>query len=196
MTLNHQYETATGFIKAYWNETTFDLLQELTNGNRYASGTGGLWSRQEIDLYGVREKEALHLWPGGEILVGTDVDMTTLKNTQRTYTGLAVPGINGGLATQVWDFPDTTLVSPYVGASQLVGQPEGWHLTPSAAFRYFVHNQFEDAPSYQAGLVAGYRQTDLHFNYARGVNYPSPVAVMNMVLTSAPVADPANTGNR
>jgi iron complex outermembrane receptor protein len=191
LTLNNQSEQATGFLKGYWNETDFDLLQELTNGHRYAGGTGGLWSRQEIQLYGVRGKEALHLWPGGEILAGTDVDMTTLRNTERTYTGQVVPGINGGLQARVWDFPDTTLVSPYVGASQVVGQTDGFHVTPSAAFRYFFHNQFRDAPSYQAGLVAGYALTDLHFNYARGVNYPSPIAVMNLVLVSAPVSDPS-----
>ncbi len=191
LTLNNQSEQASGFLKAYWNETDFDILQELTNGQPYAGGTGGLWSRQEIQLYGVRGKEAFHLWPGGEILAGTDVDMTTLKNTQRTYTGQAVPGINGGLAAEVWDFPDVTLVSPYLAVSQLVGAADGFHLTPSAAFRYFVHNQFQDAPSYQGGLVTGYKQTDLHINYTRGVNYPSPVAVMNMMLTSAPVADPS-----
>ncbi len=192
LTLNNQSEQASGFLKAYWNETYFDILQELqANGQPYAGGTGGLWSRQEIQLYGVRGKEALHLWPGGEILAGTDVDMTTLKNTQQTYTGQAVPGINGGLAAEVWKFPDTTLVSPYLAVSQLVGAADGFHLTPSAAFRYFVHNQFEDAPSYQAGLVTGYQQTDLHINYTRGVNYPSPVAVMNLVLVSAPVADPS-----
>ena len=191
LTLNHQYEAATGFLKAYWNETTFDLLQELTNGQRYAGGTGGLWSRQDITLYGIRGKETLHLWPGGEILIGMDVDMTSLQNTERTYSGQAVAGINGGLAARVWDFPDTTLVSPYVGMNHLFGRQEGFHLTPSAAFRYFVHNEFQDASSYQAGLVAGYGKTDLHFNYARGVNYPSPIAVMNLVLISAPVADPS-----
>jgi iron complex outermembrane receptor protein len=191
LTLRHQYEHAGGHLKAYWNETDFDLLQELTNGNRYGGGTGGLRSRQEISLYGVRAKETLHLWPDGEILVGADLDMTTLKNTQQTYSGAAVAGINGGRAERVWDFPDTTLVSPYLAASQMIGRPEGWHVMPSAGFRYFVHNEFKDAPSYQAGLVAGYGHADLNFNYSRGVNYPSPVVVMNMVLVSAPVANPS-----
>ncbi len=62
LTLNHQYEHVSGYLKAYWNDTDFDLLQELTNGRRYAKGTGGLWSRQEIGLYGIRGKEKLHLW--------------------------------------------------------------------------------------------------------------------------------------
>jgi outer membrane cobalamin receptor len=191
LTLNHQYEHASGFLKAYWNETDFDLLQELTSGNRYGNGSGGLWSRQEIALYGIRGKELLHLWPGGEILIGTDVDMTELKNTERTYSGQGVAGVNGGLAARVWDFPDTTLVSPYLAVSQMVGRSEGFHLIPSAGLRYFAHNEFKDELAPQAGLVAGYGHTDLNFNYARGVNYPSPIVVMNMVLTSAPVANPS-----
>ncbi|HUL30055.1 MAG TPA: TonB-dependent receptor plug domain-containing protein [Thermodesulfobacteriota bacterium] len=197
LTLNNEYEHASGFLKAYWNDTDFKLLQELNNGQRYGNGTGGLHSTQEISLYGIRGKEKLHLWPGGEILVGTDLDLTDMKNTQRTYTGAAVPGINGGLADRVWDFPETTLFSPYVGVNQTFSRsevgfiPEGFHIIPSGAFRYYVHDQFKDEPSYQAGLVAGYKQTDLHLNYSRGVNYPSPIALMNFVLVSSPVANPS-----
>jgi len=189
LTLNHKYEQASGHLKAYWNDTDFDLLQELTNGARYAGGSGGLWSRQEITLYGVRGKETLRLWPGGEVLIGTDVDMTELKNTQRTYSGRPVVGVNGGLAARVWDFPDTALVSPYLAISQMVGRPEGFHVIPSAGFRYFVHNEFKDTAAPQAGVAAGYGHTDLNFNYSRGVNYPSPIVVMNMALTSSPVAN-------
>ena len=191
LTLNHQYEHFNGYLKAYWNDTDFDLLQELTNGRRYGSGTGGLRSRQEISLYGIRGKEKLHLWPGGEILVGADLDETELKNTQRTYTGLAVPGINGGLAERVWDFPGTTLFSPYLAISQIVGRSEGFHITPSAGYRYFDHNEFKDKSAAQAGLVTGYGHTDLNINYSRGVNYPTPVVLMNFVLTSSPVSNPS-----
>ncbi|RJQ57025.1 MAG: TonB-dependent receptor [Desulfobacteraceae bacterium] len=190
LTLNHQYERCSGYLKAYWDETDFDLLQELNNGSRYAGGTGGLWSRQEISLYGVRAREKLLLWPGGEILAGADLDRTELKNTQRTFSGLAVPGINGGQAARIWDFPDTTLISPYIAVSQMIGRPEGFHVSPSGGFRYFDHSEFEGKTSGQAGLVAGYRCTDLNFNYARGVNYPSPVVLMNFVLANAPVSDP------
>jgi iron complex outermembrane receptor protein len=112
-----------------------------------------------------------------------------LKNTQRTYSGLAVPGINGGRAERVWDFPDTTLFSPYLAISQLVGRTEGFHVIPSGGFRYFNHNEFKDKPAGQAGLVTGYRHTDLHFNYSRGVIYPTPVVLMNFVRTDVPVSN-------
>jgi iron complex outermembrane receptor protein len=189
LTLNHEYQNFSGYLKGYWNETDFDLLQELNNGRRYANGTGGLWSQQELSLYGVRAKEKLHLWSGGEILAGFDLDMTETKNTQRTYSGAAVPGINGGRAVRVWDFPDTTIFSPYLAISQMIGRSESFHLIPSAGYRYSFHNEFEDKPSYQAGLVMGYGHTDLNFNYARGINYPTPVVLMNFVLTNAPVAN-------
>ena len=189
LTLDHAYARLSGFLKAYWDETDFDLLQELNNGQRYGSGTGGLWSRQEISLYGIRAKEKIVPWSGGEILLGFDLDFTQLKNTQQTYTGLAAPGINGGRAKRVWDFPSTRIFSPYGAISQWVGRKEGFHLIPSAGYRYYSHNEFKDASSWQGGLVAGYSHTDLHLQYARGVNYPTPVVVMNMVLTHSPVSN-------
>ena len=191
LTLNHEYERFNGYLKGYWNDTTFDLLQELNNGVRYGGPTGGLWSRQEVGLYGVRGRETFHLWPGGEMLLGADLDMTRLKNTQRTYGGLAVPGINGGRAERVWDFPDTRLLSPYLAMKQMFGHPEGFHITPSAGFRYFDHNEFKNKSAAQGGLLIGYKQTNLTVNYSRGVNYPTPVVLMNMVLTNAPVNDPS-----
>lgn len=191
LTLNHDYDASSGFIKAYWNDTTFDLLQELKNGKRYAGGTGGLWSRQDISLYGIRAKERLTPWTGGEIVVGADLDMSELKNTQRTCSGLAVPGINGGLAERAWNFPDTTLVSPYLAISQMIGSVEGFHVIPSAGFRYYSHNRFEDKAAPQAGLVIGNNNTDLAMSYSRGVNYPSPIVLMNMVLDTSSVNDPS-----
>ena len=191
LTLNNQYEEANGYLKAYWNDTDFDLLQELTNGQRYGSGTGGLKSRQAISLHGLRAREDLELWSGGQIRAGMDLDKSSLRNTERTYSGLAVAGINGGLAERVWDFPNTTLFSPYLAVSQKFGKPEAFHVIPSAGFRYYHHSEFQDNPAPQAGLVAGYGNTDLHLNYSRGVNYPSPIVLMNFVLASAPVNDPS-----
>ena len=191
MTLNHQYDKFGGFLKAYYNHTTFDLLQELTNGVRYAGNTGGLKSRQDIDFNGIRGKETFHLWPGGEILLGADLDMTSTKNTERTYSGLVpVPSsINGGQSARIWDFPDTRLISPYAAISQYVGSKESFHLIPSTGIRYYNNDQFKDETAVQGGVVAGYRNTDLHVNYAQGVNYPTPVVLMNFVLQNSPVAD-------
>ncbi|MBP7766657.1 MAG: TonB-dependent receptor plug domain-containing protein [Syntrophaceae bacterium] len=188
LTLNNRYAVAQGCLKAYVNETDFDLLQELKNGVRYAGGSGGVWSRQKALLYGVRLKERLALWPGGEIAAGVDWDVADMKNTARTYSGLAVPGVNGGKAERIWDYPRTVVLSPYAAISHLFGTPEGFHAIPSAGYRYLHHNEFQSASSWQAGLVAGWARTDLNIHYARGVNYPSPIVLMNMVLTDAPAA--------
>jgi iron complex outermembrane receptor protein len=193
LTLNHEYERAGGYIKAYWNNTDFELLQEFTNkGVEYAGGTGGLWSRQEIAMNGVRAREKFNFWKGGEIIVGADLDFTTLKNIQKTYSGTGAAGINDGKPRRVWDFPDTRLFSPYAAVSHLFGRNDGFHLTPSAGARYYSHNEFENKSSTQGGLVIGYKNTDLNLNYARGVNYPSPVVLMNMVKTNARVDNPRN----
>jgi len=194
LTLNHEYERASGFLKAYRNETNFELLQELNsaNGRLYANGSGGLWSKQEIMLYGVRGKEALHLWQGGEIIAGADLDMAELKNTQQTYSGLkpTAAAVNGGLARRVWDFPDTRVFSPYAAVSHMIGRKEGFHVIPSTGFRYYHHNEFKDKSAAQGGLVIGYGNTDLNVSYSRGINYPSPIVLMNAVLTNATVNNP------
>lgn len=189
-TLNHTYESFGGYIKAYRNDTTFDLLQELNSGVRYAGGSGGVHSRQEIGLYGVRARETFRIWRGSEAWLGVDLDMTDLKNTQSTYTGRAITGINGGLAERVWNFPNTRVFSPYVALSQELGNLDGFHVIPSAGIRYFNHDTFQDEWAPQAGLILGYRNTKLNLAYSRGVNYPTPVVLMNMVVTGTTVNDP------
>lgn len=189
LTLNNNYDNAGGYLKAYVNETEFDLLQELTNGVRYAGGSGGLWARQHVVLYGLRLREKIKPWAGGEIIVGVDYDLTEMKNTQRTYSGLAVSGINGGRAVRIWEFPQTRIISPYAAVSHMFGARAKFHAIPSAGLRYLHHNEFDSASAYQAGVVFGYAHTNIIINYSRGVNYPSPVVVMNMVSTHAPIAN-------
>ncbi len=115
--------------------------------------------------------------------MGVDLDMTELKNTQRTYSGLAVPGINGGRAERIWDFPKIMMLSPYAAISHRV-RPSG--SLPCHALSGIPllppSQRIQDKSAPQAGMVAGYAHTDLNINYSRGVNYPSPIVLMNMVL--------------
>ncbi|MCX7966106.1 MAG: TonB-dependent receptor plug domain-containing protein [Syntrophorhabdaceae bacterium] len=187
ITLNNNYEDKKGFIKAYLDKTNFYLLQELTNGKRYDGNTGGLKSKQKIMLNGIRGKEIFTIWNNAEAIFGLDLDFTTLKNIQMTYSGIAAPGINGGKAKRVWDFPDTMLASPYGALNYIIGIPEGFHFIPSIGARFYSHNQFKDKSAFQAGLVIGYAHTDVNISYSRGVNYPTPVALMNFVLEGSPV---------
>jgi iron complex outermembrane receptor protein len=175
LTLNNRYHRAEGYIKAYWSDSNFDILQELNNGERYANG--GRWSRQHLKLYGARAKETLRLWHGGEIVLGADFDQARLTNTQRVYDTRA---------QRFWGFPNITLFSPYFGMNQYFGKNEAFHIIPSAGIRYYNHNEFSNKYAPQIGLILGYGDTDLNFNYARGVNYPSPVILQGLVVTGGP----------
>ncbi|MCL2102427.1 MAG: TonB-dependent receptor, partial [Syntrophorhabdaceae bacterium] len=77
--------------------------------------------------------------------------------------------------------PDITIFSPYFAVSQMFGRKEGFHIIPSGGLRYYQNSEFRNKTATQAGLVLGYENTDISFNYARGVNYPSPVVLQNFL---------------
>jgi iron complex outermembrane receptor protein len=176
LTLNNRYHRAKGSVKAYWSDSNFDMLQELdNNGERHANG--GRWSRQHLKLYGVRAKETLQLWQGGEVVLGADFDQARLTNTQ---------WVVGTGAQRFWGFPKTTLFSPYFGINQYFGKDEAFHFIPSMGVRYYNHNEFSNKWASQVGLIFGYGGTNLNVNYARGVNYPSPVVLQGLVGPGGP----------
>lgn len=161
-TLNNTYENAQGYVKAYYNNTTYKLLGEESNTKA---------STQTIKLYGVRAKEIWQTKNGPQVTLGMDFDCADLANRQQTY---------GTGATTYWDFPKTVLLSPYLA----INKDFVWNeciLTPSIGLRYFQHNEFQDKLSTQAGLVVRYNRLHIHANYARSVNYPSPVVLQNAV---------------
>lgn len=163
LSLANSYKKASGYIKGYYNNTNFYLIGE---------NSGTATSKQSNDLYGLRARETFWLWKGSEIVAGFDLDRMNLENRQSFHTT--------GKET-VWDFPDITVVSPYVAISQQFGSDDGVHIIPSAGLRHYANNTFADKTTPQAGLVVGYGNTNLHANYARGVNYPSPVVLQNFL---------------
>ncbi|MDR1395301.1 MAG: TonB-dependent receptor plug domain-containing protein [Deltaproteobacteria bacterium] len=163
-TVINKYDNASGYAKFYFNDTKFLLLNE--NG-------GARWSEQRNKMSGVRVRETLNLWEGGEAVAGFDLDRFDLTNTQFVK--------NDHSQDRVWDFPNQTIFSPYLGISQYIGSPEGLHAIPSAGIRYYRNSVFAEKSSPQAGLILGFGNTDLNFNYARGVNYPSPVALQGLI---------------
>lgn len=163
LTLANEYKLASGYLKGYYNNTNFWLVGE-SNGNAT--------SKQSNDLYGLRARESFWLWQGSELVAGFDLDRMDLENRQSNHLTSV---------KKVWDFPDITLFSPYLAFSQLWGSEAGFHVTPSAGLRYYKHSEFQNKTTPQLGLVLGYADTDLNFNYARGVNYPSPVVLQNFL---------------
>jgi iron complex outermembrane receptor protein len=169
LTLNNQFDKAIGYLKFYYNKTNFFLKGE---------NTGTRTSRQTNIISGARFRETLNLWTGSEIVAGFDLDNYKLKNEQYDF-------VTNRLSE--WLFPDQMIFSPYLAVSQTFGQPESFHGTVSAGLRYYRHDLFENKLSTQAGLVLGYNNTNLVFNYARGVNYPSPVILQNALNNGNPI---------
>ena len=156
VTLSHRHgETAEGHLKAYSNWGSGDWLDQMGASD----DTLNTW-----EMYGVRAREALRLWHGGEILAGCDVDVW---NGSVRYTR------DDGTTDR---FPRTrfSLVSPYVAVSHMFGEKSDAYWMPSAGVRQYNHSRFDDAWSPHAGLVVGYggTRTELHAGYVRGINYP------------------------
>jgi iron complex outermembrane receptor protein len=171
LTLANEYKQASGYIKGYYNNTNFYLVDESTGG-----GVGNAISKQSNDLYGIRARETFRLWEGSEIVTGLDLDKMDLENRQNRHDG----GLN-----RVWDFPSVTVFSPYMAISQRFGSEDSFHIIPSAGLRYYHNSEFESKTAPQAGLIIGYANTNLNANYARGVNYPSPVVLQNFLANTS-----------
>lgn len=152
-TLSSQYEQADGYIKIYSDLGHIDWINQFNNG----AGNGGTYT--DWNNYGVRARERLKAWEGGEILLGMDIDYISGKVD-------FAPGST--------HFDETTfrLISPYMALSQLFGSRDSFFAIPSAGIRYISHNEFKDEPGPQFGLTFGYKNTELHASYARGINYP------------------------
>ena len=170
LSLINKYNNANGYLKGYYNDTLFYLRGENSNTTT---------SVQTNNLYGLRGRETYSIWEGSEIVNGFDLDISDLRNDQRTYSTDS---------TTSWEFPQHRMFSPYAAVSQMFGNKESFHVTPSAGLRLYTSNLFEDKTVPQAGLVLGYNNTNLGLNYARGVNYPSPVILQGLLTnkTSLP----------
>jgi outer membrane receptor for Fe3+-dicitrate len=163
LTLGNRYGNASGHMKVYYNDTSFYIRGE---------NSGASQSKQSNTLYGLRGRETFTLWESSELVAGFDLDRTELQNYQIYYTRPTGPN-----NPTTWNFPDQTIFSPYVGFNQLFGSKSGLHVIPSVGIRFDYNTVFADKVAPQAGAVFGYKHTDLNFNCARGVNYPSPVVL-------------------
>jgi len=152
-TLSNQYELADGYIKVYSDLGHIDWINQYNSGAR----NGGTYT--DWNNYGVRARERFKPWEGGELLLGMDIDYISGKAEFS-------PGST--------HFDETTfrLISPYMALSQLYGSKDSFYAIPSAGIRYINHNKFEDKPGPQFGLTFGYKDTEMHASYARGINYP------------------------
>jgi outer membrane receptor for ferrienterochelin and colicin len=167
LTLANRFGNASGYMKFYYNDTSFYIRGE---------SNGTAQSKQSNTLYGLRGRETFSIWENSELVAGFDLDKTELQNYNISYTSPLGPN-----NPRTWNFPDQTILSPYLAIDQLFGSKSGLHIIPSAGIRFNHNTVFADRAAPQGGLVFGYKHTDLNINYARGVNYPSPVVLQNFL---------------
>lgn len=155
LTASHRYETVEGFLKLYRNGGEGDWRDQPVGAT-----IEDLYN--DFLFYGVKAREVFRLWAGGEVIAGLDWDRTEGDYKKKISTG----------ARDDWNGEDFVIFSPYLAASQLVGARDGFFAIPSAGLRYYHHTEFDAEWAPHAGLILGYRNTELHAGYSRGVIYP------------------------
>ena len=157
LTLSHAFDEASGSIKLYHTIGEGDWLDQPTST---PGVTEDLYN--DFQFYGLKAREQLHLWKNGEIVAGLDADITEGDWDKEFSDG----------TRDRWSGHQFTILSPYVAVSHELGDREGLYLVPSAGLRYYDNSDFSSEWSPHAGVIIGYRDTELHFGYARGVVYP------------------------
>ncbi|EIP96602.1 outer membrane receptor for ferrienterochelin and colicins [Opitutaceae bacterium TAV1] len=184
VTLANRYRRAEGWIKAYWNSghaAWYDQGMRDTGAPVAPGDTDN--TIMDWDLYGVRAGEKITAWEGGEMLAGLDVDVMSGRSEFERY--------NPALTTR-FGREDFRIVSPHAAVSHLFGTRDGYYAQPSAGVRFYDHNIFGSEVAPHAGVVAGYKATEAHAGYARGVSYPGlNVAAFSQAVLPPLYNDPA-----
>ena len=156
-TLAHAYSRAKGDVKAWWNGGRASWVNQvdLTSLFNYDTIT-------YYENYGVRARENLTPWTGGNLLAGLDLDFISGK----VEIDRVLPRPDAFFPWEAF-----RIVSPYAGLSQEISLGGGWSLVPSAGIRYYSHSDFDPQWAPQAGLVLRNPDTDIHASYGRGVSY-------------------------
>ncbi len=163
ITLQNRSALADGHLKLYRNKGKGDWLDQPAD-------TPGLQEDLFNDFlfYGLKARESIRIWAGGEIVCGLDWDVTDGEYEAKFSNG----------TKDRWEGHDFTIISPYMALNQQFGSKDGLYITPSAGVRYYEHSDFDAQWSPRAGLLFGYRDTELHAGYSRGVIYPGLDAVV------------------
>lgn len=145
-----------------WGEGQLKLFQDegLVRWRQYDSTRNQVFfSNTDWKTSGMKLQEKLRPWTGGEVVLGYDF---------LRYGG----SFNEERPTTTTGIDDAWFINsaPYAAVSQTFGKTV--KVTPSAGIRYNMNSDFGDEVGWEAGLVARWRETELHARYARGFNYP------------------------
>jgi iron complex outermembrane receptor protein len=164
-TANNTFDKAEGYAKLYYSDTNFYWLDE-------DAAVAGDYSIQALKNFGLRAKEKLWLWEGGEIIAGADLDTTVTRNLDHNETRPSVRTV----------FPDMFLFSPYLAASHTfnLGKYGAFFIVPQAGLRGYIHTLWADALAPQFGLLAGYKDTSIYASYVLGCAYPAPANIQSL----------------
>lgn len=155
-TAANRYEKAEGYLKVYQNTGEGDWLGQPRPGGVKED----LYN--DFQFYGLKAREAFRFWKGGEIITGLDWEYTEGEYKQKFSNG----------TKDQWNGEDFTIISPYVAVSQMIGDKEAFFVIPSGGIRYYDNNEFDSEWAPHAGIILGYRNTEIHAGYSRGIIYP------------------------
>ncbi len=173
VSLDNRFDKASGQVKVHYSRGAARWRGEQPS----SPGGPALDTDMDWDTWGVKTREAFTPWKGGEIAAGFDYD--SLSGSMNNTSG------------QEFSRQTFEIYSPHAAVSHTFGGRDGWHLTPSAGLRWYEHNEFGSEASPHAGLVLGYKETELHFGYARSVVYPG----LNVAVFSQVIVPPLAAGN-
>jgi outer membrane receptor protein involved in Fe transport len=157
-TISNQYVSTEGYLKIYSDVGHIRWLDQFNTTTKKNTDD----TLTDYNNYGFRARQTVKPWDGGELLLGVDLDAISGQ----------VDLVSPSAGNRHWDGETWYITSPYVALSHLFGSKDSFYAIPSAGTRYFSHDQFGTEMGPQAGLILGYRDTEFHGMYSRGVNYP------------------------
>ncbi|OWF66026.1 ligand-gated channel [Polynucleobacter hirudinilacicola] len=156
----HNYDSVEGEFRIYSNTGNGNLNNDLVSG-----GWGN--SYNNFTMQGLRWKESITPWQGGNVLLGLDYDSSSGSVT-------STPAFNGALSstTTKTTLPTYKLMSPYMGVSHSFMMNNKWSLVPSAGVRNYQNNQYASKTAPYGGISLVSDVATIFFNASQGINYP------------------------
>lgn len=156
----HTYDAVEGEIRVYSNTGNGNLNNDMQTG-----GWGN--SYNNFTMQGLRWKESITPWQGGNLLLGLDYDSSYGSVTS---TPLAW---GGGLGTTTkTTLPTYKITSPYIGLSHNLLLNEKWSLVPSLGVRNYQNNQYSSKTAPYGGISLVSDVATIFFNASQRINYP------------------------
>lgn len=179
--VTHQSEGWRGEFKVYANKGKNDIAQDANWGTFNSS----------FDMSGLRWKEQVTPWQGGELVAGIDYDAIS-GSISGPHVGSAVGTPGGFNVAGSADIPTFRVTSPFIGINQKFNLANGWVLQPSVGVRSYQSNVYASKSAPNAGLSLMGENLTVYANYSEGILYPG--AETYSLTRALPMAFTANNG--